>query len=48
MRLRRAGFFGFRRDFFQAVNAPRAEQQFRAFRAKRMRRRRAETRSKRR
>ena len=41
MRFRRAGLFGCGRDFFQAVNAPRAEQQFRAFRAKRPRRRRA-------
>ena len=42
MRLRRAGLARFGGDFFQAVNAPRAEQEFRAFRAERPGRRRAE------
>ena len=43
MRLACPGLFHFHGDCFQAVNAPRAQQQFCAGRAKRARRRRAET-----
>ncbi len=44
MRLPCPGIFCCGGDFFQTVNAPRAEQQFRALRAKRRGRRRAKTR----